>query len=96
MIKQSLIQGYTALDNCYKYTDSDSTIDCYAFTRDALSKPLKTAEPALNTNLVYALIGQQNNKEHGIADDRELQRKYDNGELGDGITITENGDIIIE
>ena len=37
-----------------------------------------------------------NNKEHGIADDRELQRKYDNGELGDGITITENGDIIIE
>ncbi len=34
MIKQSLIQGYTALDNCYKYTDSDSTIDCYAFTRD--------------------------------------------------------------
>lgn len=36
MIKQSLIQGYTALDNCYKYTDSDSTIDCYAFTRDAL------------------------------------------------------------
>lgn len=63
MIKQSLIQGYTALDNCYKYTDSDSTIDCYAFTRDALSKPLKTAEPALNTNLVYALIGQQNNKD---------------------------------
>ena len=37
-----------------------------------------------------------NNKEHGIADDRELQRKYDNGELGDGITITENGDIIRE
>lgn len=37
-----------------------------------------------------------NNKEHGIADNRELQRKYDNGELGDGITITENGDIIIE
>ena len=37
-----------------------------------------------------------NNKEPGIADDRELQRKYDNGELGDGITITENGDIIIE
>ena len=36
-----------------------------------------------------------NNKEHGIADDRELQRKYDNGELGDGVIITENGDIII-
>lgn len=26
MIKQSLIEGYSALDNCYKYTDSDSTI----------------------------------------------------------------------
>ena len=26
MIKQSLIDGYSAWDNCYKYTDSDSTI----------------------------------------------------------------------
>lgn len=51
------IPVYAALDNCYKYTDSDSTIDCYAFTRDALSKPLKTAEPALNT-ICRPLCGQ--------------------------------------
>lgn len=37
-----------------------------------------------------------NNKEHGIADDREFQRMYENGEFGDGLTIDENGDIIIE
>lgn len=37
-----------------------------------------------------------NMKEHGIADDREFQRMYENGELGDGLTIDENGDIIIE
>lgn len=35
-----------------------------------------------------------NNEEHGIADDREFQRMYDNGELS-GITIDENGDIIV-
>ena len=34
--------------------------------------------------------------EHGIADDREFQRMYENGEFGDGLTIDENGDIIIE
>ena len=33
--------------------------------------------------------------EHGIADDREFQRMYENGEFGDGLTIDENGDIII-
>lgn len=37
-----------------------------------------------------------NMTEHGIADDREFERMYENGEFGDGITITENGDIIIE
>lgn len=37
-----------------------------------------------------------NMKEHGIADDREFQRMYENGEFGDGLTIDENGDIIIE
>lgn len=63
MIKQSLIQGYTALDNCYKYNDPDSTIDCYVFTRDALKGPLKTTELVLNTNLVYALVGKQNGKD---------------------------------
>lgn len=35
-------------------------------------------------------------EEHGIADDREFQRMYENGEFGDGLTIDENGDIIIE
>lgn len=35
-----------------------------------------------------------NVKEMGIADDREFQRMYDNGELS-GITIDENGDIIV-
>lgn len=62
MIKQSLIEGYSALDNCYKYTDSDSTIDCYAFMRSALSEQLKATDEVLNTNLVYALVGQQDNK----------------------------------
>ena len=37
-----------------------------------------------------------NMEEHGIADDREFQRMYENGEFGDGLTIDENGDIIIE
>ena len=37
-----------------------------------------------------------NSKEMGIADDREFQRMYENGEFGDGLTIDENGDIIIE
>ena len=35
-MKQSVVQGYTVLDNCFKYTNSDSTIDCYMFTRQAL------------------------------------------------------------
>ena len=37
-----------------------------------------------------------NSKEMGIADDREFERMYENGEFGDGLTIDENGDIIIE
>ena len=34
-------------------------------------------------------------KEMGIADDREFQRMYENGEFGDGLTIDEDGTIII-
>ena len=37
-----------------------------------------------------------NMEEMGIADDREFQRMYESGAFGDGLTITENGDIIIE
>ena len=33
--------------------------------------------------------------EHGIADDREFERMYENGEFGDGLTIDEDGTIII-
>ena len=37
-----------------------------------------------------------NSKEMGIADDREFERMYENGDFGDGLTIDEDGDIIIE
>lgn len=33
--------------------------------------------------------------EHGIADDREFERMYENGDFGDGLTIDEDGTIII-
>lgn len=36
-----------------------------------------------------------NSKEMGIADDREFERMYENGEFGDGLTIDEDGTIII-
>ena len=36
-----------------------------------------------------------NNKEHGIADDREFQRAYEKGEIS-GITIDEDGTIIVD
>lgn len=36
-----------------------------------------------------------NNKEHGIADDREFQRAYEKGEIS-GLTIDEDGTIIID
>lgn len=36
-----------------------------------------------------------NSKEMGIADDREFERMYENGDFGDGLTIDEDGTIII-
>lgn len=62
MKSQTIASGYSVLDNCYKFTDSDSTIDCFMFTREVLSKSIKTTESELKTNLVYALVGQQNDK----------------------------------
>ena len=61
-MKQSIVQGYTVLDNCFKYTNSDSTIDCYMFTRQALQNPIKTNDPELRTNSIYLLVGSENNK----------------------------------
>lgn len=61
-MKQSIVQGYTALDNCFKYTNSDSTIDCYVFSRDALQNPIKTTDSELRTNSIYLLVGTKNDK----------------------------------
>lgn len=61
-MKQSVVQGYTVLDNCFKYTNSDSTIDCYMFTRQALQNTIKTNDPELKTNSIYLLVGSENNK----------------------------------
>lgn len=60
-MKQSIVQGYTAIDNCYKYTNSDSTIDCYIFSRQALQNPIKTTDAELKTNSIYLLVGKENN-----------------------------------
>ena len=61
-MKQSIVQGYTAIDNCFKYTNSDSTIDCYVFSRQALQKPIKTIDSELKTNSIYLLVGNENDK----------------------------------
>lgn len=61
-MKQSIVQGYTALDNCFKYTNSDSTIDCYVFSRETLQNPIKTNDSELRTNSVYLLVGTENDK----------------------------------
>lgn len=62
MIQQSIAQGYTEMDNCYKYIDPDSTIECYSYTREALKAPIKTKDPELNTNAVYILVGKEDEK----------------------------------
>ena len=59
MIKGIIAPGYNISDNCHKYTNDDSTIECYVYTREALLKPIKTTDKELNTNSVYALVGTQ-------------------------------------
>ena len=41
MIYSDIAPGYRAMDNCYKYTDDDSTITCYRYTREALKNKIK-------------------------------------------------------
>lgn len=56
MIKGIIAPGYNISDNCHKYTNDDSTIECYVYTREALLKPIKTTDKELNTNSVYAYM----------------------------------------
>ena len=49
MIYSDIAPGYRAMDNCYKYTDDDSTITCYRYTREALKNKIKTTEAVINT-----------------------------------------------
>lgn len=62
MIKGIIAPGYNISDNCHKYTNDDSTIECYVYTREALLKPIKTTDKELNTNSVYALVGTQDDE----------------------------------
>ena len=62
MIYSDIAPGYRAMDNCYKYTDDDSTITCYRYTREALKNKIKTTDKELNTNGVYMLIGEEDDK----------------------------------
>lgn len=34
MIKGIIAPGYNISDNCHKYTNDDSTIECYVYTRE--------------------------------------------------------------
>lgn len=43
MIKGIIAPGYNISDNCHKYTNDDSTIECYVYTREALLKPIISA-----------------------------------------------------
>ena len=62
MIRGIIAPGYNISDNCHKYTNDDSTIECYVYTREALLKPIKTTDKELNTNSVYALVGTQDDE----------------------------------
>lgn len=60
---QEILKGYSSLDNCYKFRNQDSTISCYTYSRGALNNKVVTADPELNTNSIYLLIGSEDNKQ---------------------------------
>ena len=62
MITSKILNGYSAIDGCFKYSDSDSTIDCYVISRSRLTKGLSNNDWELKTNGIYILVGEQNNK----------------------------------
>lgn len=62
MITSKVLDGFTIMDGCFKYSDPDSTIDCYVLSRNKIDKSLNDIDWELKTNGIYILVGVQDNK----------------------------------
>lgn len=58
MIYSDIAPGYRAMDNCYKYTDDDSTITCYRYTREALKNKIKNYFLRKVECFMYIIVGK--------------------------------------